>query len=126
MNEKILNRYLTGALALALLLMTILGAFIGATVNRNAVLTQQMSQMVNAPAEVLAIEVNGTMRLETAKVNGTLEDGEAILEDSTGELWGVYDSALTRGAKVLILIDDSGTPDTTLDDVIVRLWKNEK
>ena len=95
------------------------------------------------PAEVVEVqttkyvEVNGTEYFDTSLIekfnNAILGDGQVrmvggwvysdgVVEDERGQLWGV-DYSLSDEDNLLLWIADNNTPNNTVDDKVVKVWK---
>ena len=83
------------------------------------------------------VEVQGEQMFDTSIIEsnwcGGFSDGQVrmvgawwyadgVVEDEQGQLWGI-DVPVTNEDFLLLWIADNNTPDNTIDDIIIKVWR---
>ena len=107
------------------LLFDFLGWCQGANEYKNAepvvkyveVVSEQMFDTSVIEAEWCGDFTEGTIRMV-----GAWHYADGVVEDETGELWGL-DVEIAENDFLLLWIADNNTPNKTTDDIIIKVWR---
>ena len=58
----------------------------------------------------------------TVRMVGAWWYAEGVVEDEQGQLWGI-DQQVTQEDFLLLWIADNHTPNNTIDDVVIKVWR---
>ena len=58
----------------------------------------------------------------TVRMVGAWWYADGVVEDEQGQLWGVEQS-IDKEDFLLLWIADNNTPDKTIDDIIIKVWR---
>ena len=115
----------TVALITCSMLFAFLGWCQGANEYKNAepvvkyveVVSEQMFDTSVIEAEWCGDFTEGTIRMV-----GAWHYADGVVEDETGELWGL-DVEIAENDFLLLWIADNNTPNKTTDDIIIKTWR---
>ena len=81
------------------------------------VVSEQMFDTSVIEAEWCGGFTDGTIRMV-----GAWHYADGVVEDETGELWGL-DVEIAENDFLLLWIADNNTPNKTTDDIIIKTWR---
>ena len=81
------------------------------------VVSEQMFDTSVIEAEWCGDFTEGTIRMV-----GAWHYADGVVEDETGELWGL-DVEIAENDFLLLWIADNNTPNKTTDDIIIKTWR---
>ena len=71
---------------------------------------------------VIEAEWCGDFAEGTIRMVGAWHYADGVVEDETGELWGL-DVEIAENDFLLLWIADNNTPNKTTDDIIIKTWR---